>query len=388
MNIELIIAVIFYGIVGFLIYKNRKKFEVMSKIMIVHKTQLGIKLMQNLAQFEIFWKIWSTVGIPVAVYFAFKVISLLWNNAVGIIAGTSGSGVALAIPGVKIPGSPIFIPLWYGIISIAVLATVHEFAHGVIAAMEGVRIKSTGFGFLAIIPLAFVELDEDQMKDMPKLSRMRIAAAGAFMNISMFFLITAVLGFLVAPFLSSLMSFQGIEVTAVTPGQPAELAGLRDGAVVTSVNGVETMELSQFINAMSIVKPGETVVFGTDGDDYSIKTINDPNNHTKSYIGVFLEQVSDPTQDAKERFGFVLPVMMWFYGLFVWIANLNLMIGVLNFLPIWILDGGIIFHDLISYVLKNDKVKNIVVTFIFAFVTSLLLFNLVGPMFKNFFLLF
>jgi membrane-associated protease RseP (regulator of RpoE activity) len=387
MNWELIIAVVFYGLLGLLIYKNRSKFEWMEKILLVHRTQWGIRWMQKIAMLEPLWKIWSTLGIPVAVYFALKIIILLANNALTIAAGTGGAGVALAIPGVKIPGSPIFIPFWYGIISIAVLATVHEMAHGIVAAMEGVRLKSTGLGFLAVIPLAFVELDEDQMRDMPPLVRMRISAAGAFANVSVYFVIMFILGLFITPFLSSLMQFQGIEVTSIVGGKPADLAGIEEGAIITSVNGNETLNLYSFVTTMGHVKPGDTVTLGTLNQSYTVNMVADPNNNSRAYMGVFLEQVSEPTAEANARFGFLLSVMIWIYGLFLWIANLNLMIGVLNFLPIWILDGGRIFADLLGYVIKKREALVFVINLLFAFVTALLLFNLVGPLFKNFFYL-
>ena len=387
MNWELITAIVFYSILGILIYKNRSKFEWMERILLVHRTQWGISWMHKVAQFWPLWKIWSTFGIPVSVYFALKIIVLLANNALTIVAGTGGAGVALAIPGVKIPGSPIFIPFWYGIISIGVLAVVHEFAHGIIAAMEGVRLKSTGFGFLAVIPLAFVELDEEQIKDMPALVRMRISAAGAFANISVYFIVMILLTAFVTPFLSSLMQFQGVEITSVVGDKPAELAGISEGTVITSVNGNETPDLYSFVKTMSYVKPGDTVNFGTLNQTYTVNMAADPNNNSRAYMGVFLEQVSEPTPEAKAKFGFLLSIMLWFYGLFLWIANLNLMIGVLNFLPIWILDGGRIFADLFGYVIKKREVLAFVINLLFAFVTALLLFNLIGPLFKNFFYL-
>lgn len=387
MNWELITAIVFYSILGILIYKNRSKFEWMERILLVHKTQWGISLMHKIAMLEPLWKAWSTLGIPVSVYFAMKIIVLLAGNALTIVAGTSGAGVALAIPGVKIPGSPIFIPFWYGVISIGVLAVVHECAHGIIASMEGVRIKSTGFGFLAVIPLAFVELDEDQMKDMPPLVRMRISAAGAFANVSVYFIIAMILGFFVTPFLSDQMQFHGVEITTLVDGKPADLAGMQEGTIISSVNGNETLNVLSFVKTMSYVKPGDTVIFGTPNGSYTVHMISDPNNNSKAYMGVFLEQVTEPTAAAKAKFGFLLDIMIWFYGLFMWIANLNLMIGILNFLPIWILDGGRIFYDLLGYIVKKKEILAFVLNLFFSFVAALLLFNLVGPLFKNFFYL-
>jgi membrane-associated protease RseP (regulator of RpoE activity) len=376
---ELITAIVFYSILAIVIYIFRKKFTVMSKILFVYKTEHGMNLMRILARFEWFWKIFSTIAIPVSVYFMLKIGTLLWDNLLGIIAGTASAGVAIAIPGIRIPGSPIFIPFWYGMISIAVLATVHEFGHGIVATMEGVRIKSTGFGFLAVIPLAFVELDEEQMKDMPPLSRLRILASGAFANVTLYAILVIFISLVLAPFVSSLMAFGGVNVTSVVAGQPAALSGIIGGTVITGVNSNQTTNIVDFITMMSYVAPGDTVNINTTKGVFSVKTIADPKNQSKPYLGVFLEQVSEPTPEAKKSYGVLMPVIIWFYGLFWWIANLNLLIGIMNFLPIWGLDGSRIAYDLTGYVVKNQKALNMLMNLLFAFFLALLIFNIVGP---------
>lgn len=381
MEFETITAIIFYAVLALVIYKYRKKFEVMHKIFILYKTQVGTNLMRNLAKFELFWKIFGTLAIPVAVYFIFIIGSLLWGNMLDIIAGTAGAGVAVAIPGLRIPGSPIFIPFWYGIISIAVLAVVHEFGHGVVAAMEGVRIKSAGFGFLAVLPLAFVELDEEQMKEMPKLARLRILSAGSFSNVCVFAVLILFLGFVFTPFMSSMLDLNGVTITSVVADQPAELSGLPVDSVVTGINGQEVMTIESFVAAMDTVQPGETIQLETTSGVYDVETASDPKDSAKPYLGVYLEQSSEPTESASEQFGAGIPVLMWFYGLIWWIANLNLLVGIMNFLPIWALDGSRIAYDLTSYVVKSERVLIPLMNIVFAFFLTLLMFNLIGPIF-------
>ena len=63
---------------------------------------------------------------------------------------------------------PVFyVPFWYWLIALFILAVVHEFAHGVIGERWGVRIKSSGFAFLGILapimPAAFVEPNEEDL---------------------------------------------------------------------------------------------------------------------------------------------------------------------------------------------------------------------------------
>ncbi len=74
-------------------------------------------------------------------------------------------------------------PLGYGLIALVTVIVVHEFAHGILARAEGIRIKSIGVLLLAIIPGAFVEPDEEEVKKANRLSKLRIYAAGSIFNI-------------------------------------------------------------------------------------------------------------------------------------------------------------------------------------------------------------
>lgn len=100
----------------------------------------------------------------------------------------------------KIFGLQSFFPdfsFTYFIIVILVLATVHEFAHGIFARFHKVKVKSTGFGFLGPLLAAFVEPDEKQMKKKSKFAQMSILSAGTFANIltAIFFFVILVLIF-------------------------------------------------------------------------------------------------------------------------------------------------------------------------------------------------
>ena len=88
--------------------------------------------------------------------------------------------------------SPFYFTYW--IIILAIIAITHEMAHGIFAAYDKVKIKTTGFGFfpffLPIFLAAFVELDEKRMAKKSKFKQMVILSAGTFANV-----LTAVLFF-------------------------------------------------------------------------------------------------------------------------------------------------------------------------------------------------
>jgi len=89
----------------------------------------------------------------------------------------------------KLFGLESFFPPFYFIyfiIAILIVATVHEFSHGIFARRFGIKIKSTGFAFFKYFPAflgAFVEQDEKQMIKAKKFEQMSVLSAGVFANI-------------------------------------------------------------------------------------------------------------------------------------------------------------------------------------------------------------
>ena len=121
------------------------------------------------------------LGIGVSVWFLSKgLLRQVLNWVEGVSAPAS---VNIVIPGVHIPGSTVFIPLVEGLIAIAVLAIVHEFAHAAVASAVKLKPKSVALVIMAFIPAAGVELDEKKMKQKLGLrDKLRIYAAGSFTN--------------------------------------------------------------------------------------------------------------------------------------------------------------------------------------------------------------
>lgn len=76
---------------------------------------------------------------------------------------------------------PFYFTYW--IIIIAIIAIPHEFAHGIFARLNKIKIHSTGFGFLGPFLAAFVEPDEKTLEKRSKFAQMSVLAAGTFANV-------------------------------------------------------------------------------------------------------------------------------------------------------------------------------------------------------------
>lgn len=120
---------------------------------------------------------------------------------------------------------PFYFTSW--IIVIAIIAVSHEFAHGIFARLNKIRVHSTGFGFLGPFLAAFVEPDEKQMEKAKKFPQLAILAAGTFANVLMTILFAIVLWvFFALAFSQSGVYFNTYSTSAVNLSEISIIAGI------------------------------------------------------------------------------------------------------------------------------------------------------------------
>lgn len=381
---------------GFYALKKIKKAQFYGPFALYH-TRRGIKLIERIANFcPRFWKAFSTFGILLGFFFMIMLVYSLFQNTLYIFK-TPGApaGAALAIPGVTIP-------FWGGIIGIIVLLVVHEFSHGIISVAEKIRLTSAGTLSLGFLPLgAFVNPSKKGLEKARTLSKLRIFAAGSFMNIVVCMLFLLLLVFLVIPTFTS--PINGIYLLDVEKGSPAEKAGLEKGMILlTEVNGEKASDWVSFYNTLTEKNknPGSLVRLSTSEKTYTIKTIE---KEGRSYIGIsFCGSVKSKTLLGMFfAYPFSLrmlnpacyPVasginvgMFWFvYGIFIWIIILNYGVGLVNLLPLKPFDGGLMMESVFQKIIHNKKIRNNIVLAVSAFSLFLLLANVFGQYFWKIF---
>lgn len=301
-----------------------------------------------------FWKWYMNIGIIISFgLMIFMAVSLIYSFA--NISQTPAVG--LVIPGVDIPGSPIFIPFLYGIIGLITVIIIHEFSHGILARVENVKINSIGLLLFAIIPGAFVEPDEDEIKHLSKFGKLRIYAAGSMGN-----MVLAVISLIIVLVLSSAvvpMFFHedGVSIDRVVSDAPAD-GILKSGMVVESINNQSFDNSQGYINTIKTFRPNQTVHVSTDQGIYSFKLGENPNNKTLGYMGVqTVKHYSFNNDLGSNQLSPVLWVIFPMIQLFNWIFFLNFAIGSFNLLPMKPLDGGLMFETLLSYKLSEKTVQ-------------------------------
>ena len=299
-----------------------------------------------------FWRWYMNIGIVVAFV---AMIFITWTLVSTLPSVFETPSVSIVIPGVEMPGSSIYIPFVYGLIALATVLVVHEFSHGVQAVGEKISIKSIGLLLFAIIPGAFVEPDEEELKNAKRTSRLRVYAAGSIANVTLA-IIAMLLVSLIAMGIPTYFDENGIEIDRVVSDSPSD-GILKEGMVIEAVGNEKINDSESYVNVIGSFKPGDNVSVQTDQGTYSVVLDKNPNNESVGFFGI---QANKHFELINDSLGPIPWVLFELLELFQWIFMLNLGIGLFNLLPMKPLDGGYMLEILLSYRLSEQQYKPIV----------------------------
>ena len=370
-------ALLFYGIIILLVYLNRKKFDIHAKIIALYRTKVGLKLMDRWAQkyrgfFQIFG--YSGVGIGFAAMI-FIVIMLVINLFSLLTKPDAVSGVTPVIPGIKIPGSTIFVPLIIGWVALFIIILVHEFSHGVVARAHNVKIKSSGILFFGPIMGAFVEPDEKEFQKREPVVQYSVFAAGSFSNIILaIFVFILLLG--VSPLKDSLTEPSGFSIGSLMKDFPAEKVGVKAGDIITGINGKEIKSHDEFQKEYQYTRPGEEVTIKTTSGTFNIKTV-EKDGRTLMGISDLKDEVKLKSQSIPSKISFA--VLSFIEDFLKWIYTLSLGIGIINLLPLGPIDGGRMMNTALQQMITDKKKALIIFSRITIFCIGILLLNIFYP---------
>src|SRR3989339_650515 len=282
----------------------------------------------------------------------------------------------------------------YFILSIAVVLTVHEFSHGIFAKSFGIRIKSTGFAFLKWFPAlfgAFVEQDDKQMIKKSKFAQMSVLSAGVDAQT-----ISSINGIPINNISSqnilNLMNEEGINniVTKDGQGYIAEKKSLvnQEGyfvlyhdapainselfGAITSINNEKIDSIEKLGSVIGSYQPGEEVVIKTmtsEGEKvYNIILGEHPEKEGQAWLGIgFVDQdQSTFTRKIVSKFTYkdahtyYQPrfdgASIFIHDLLWWIFLINLLVALMNMMPVGFLDGGQFFYLTVLGITKSEKI--------------------------------
>ena len=341
---DIILFVAFCTLAVVFLRRNKKNVK-REGIIYLYKSGFGIKLMDSIVKharkflnfISVYVVIIGFIGMAAMI---FLLIASAYKMATIPIAIKTPPVVPL-LPWIPFPGLPtLYFTYW--IIAIFLLAVVHEGCHGIFSRLNDIKIKSTGFGFLGPLPLAFVEPDEKQMAKKGFKAQLSILAAGPVSNFALaalvFLLITAVIN----PVYSKVEN-SSILVVQVNESGPAYASGIREGDVIKIENASTLKEYSEIYSS---IKPNQTITIEKNGEKISLITVVNPLNESLGSVGIAVT----PKLSGISRIAPYIPSTLIF-----WIFMTNLFVGLFNLLPLPIVDGGRMAYIASLYFTKSDK---------------------------------
>jgi len=334
------------------------------------------------------WASWiSTVIVPIVAAIGLYLLcnslfQLFWNSEVRQVTRDLGPASYLLLPGIN----PI-LPLFYGWLAIVCAIVIHEGAHGIIARNLGFNVKSSGLLFFLIIPIgAFVDVDEEQIEKSKHKDSLRVMAGGVAGN-TVIAVISLIALLLLVNGLTPVVN--GVYISDVVEGMPAEQAGLLTADVFVSIDGVPIGTYEEDLLPLFEDKsPGDTVYVTVSrgenwNEQYSTPITLTESNGT-AVMGITLGNLR--TQERIDFYGTVTldtltlymvppslapsivpfsdtfsqfythsfgPNWQVYANIFYWLWFVNLNVAIFNALPIYPLDGG----RILDISLKNILAK-------------------------------
>jgi len=243
---DLIFLALFLIFSSIFLYTRRHNLK-KEGLLFLYKTSWGIKLINYLGRkYRRTLKALSYVSITmgyllmIGVFYLIYTIVKVYLFNPSIVRAIKIPPILPLVPYLPQVFSLDFLPPFYftyWIVILAIIAITHEMAHGIFAAYDKVKIKTTGFGFfpffLPIFLAAFVELDEKKMAKKSKFKQMVILSAGTFANV-----LTAIFFFLILVIFFSL----AFSASGVVFDSYATSAIMVSG--ISSVNGIHVNNAS------------------------------------------------------------------------------------------------------------------------------------------------
>ncbi len=292
------------------------------------------------------------VGIVVAFG---AMIFVTWTIISSIPSVFETPSVSILIPGVDIPGSPIYVPFIYGLIGLATVVIIHEFSHGIQSVCEKIPINSIGLLLFFILPGAFVEPDEDSLKNSKKISKLRIYAAGSIANITLAIIVLLLVS-LISISIPYYFTEDGIAIDRVVSDSPSD-GILNEGMILQAIDNHKINDSASYVDIVNSFKPGDNVTVQTDQGSYSVVLSKNPNNDSVGFFGI---QAAKHYILLNDSLGDIPWILFELIELFNWMFILNLGIGLFNLLPLKPLDGGYMLETLLNYKFKKESVNQFV----------------------------
>lgn len=360
--LDIVIFLVFVILLTIYFYRNRQKIQVQDLVAYTHnktgrkfsfiyvamyRSRFGINLVDRIVKkyprtINAMGSASLYVGIigmiVIIVAFVFQ-ISKIFYAPQEVVEST----VKLVLPFKT--ANQLYVPVLMWIITIFIVAVVHEGGHALVARVKRLPLKSTGFAslnllFVPIVPMAYVDINEQALSRKTLKDQLKTFAAGPAFNV---FLCIPVFLLLIITYISlaGLTIHDGFEVVELISEQ-SKSSGIKSGDIITHIDGYKMSGIEDFTNFMLSYSPGDLVQIVTNRDTaYTMELGASPQDETAPYLGMSLVEHTSFKESVYNSgiYLFVLP-LKWLQDLLLWVFTISLGIGLFNLLPIGPLDGG------------------------------------------------
>ncbi len=326
---------LFYAALLGIIFLHRQKLS-REAFVLLYRSTWGISLMDTLAhRFPRMLRFFGRGSIVLGFVGMFFIAGYVFYNVFQLLfVAHAVPGISPLLPGVKIPGSPITLPLIYGVLSLFFVVVLHEFFHGVLARVYNIPVKSSGLVLFGPLLGAFVEPDEQILRKKNASVQLSIFSVGPCSNIvAAVFLLVALL-FVFAPLREAFFTFAPLEIQAVRDDGPAAKAGIVPGSIVFSLGGQNITTIEEFTSFMANITPGEVLEIATDKGPFRVTPEKEKE---RVVLGVTLQK---NLLLKKTGLGLLPWLLVYLEQLISWAIVISIGIGIANLLPIGPVDGG------------------------------------------------
>ena len=310
---------------------------------------------------------------------------LISNLSNFFIKPESFSEMTVLIPGVTIQSLPNIINF---LLTVPIVLVIHEGAHGIVATLEKIKIKTGGFAVFIALFAGFVEPDEEEFAKAKVISKLRVISAGATSNVLFSFIIAALLIF--NPAFALLMPEPirgifyneplGVPILSVTEGSGAAAAGLLKEDIITAINGISVVQPQDFTKIK--LTPGETAVVTILRNDeiLQIPVVTKPSQDDPQRGMLGITRGTFPSYQP--TFPYYIPWSPEVFMFLLWLWMLSFFIGIFNMLPLPILDGGKFIHSIIEKKISESTLK-VTMWSVYAFTLALFGLNIAFSVIKS-----
>jgi len=187
MDVGVVSFILFVVAMAAILYFKRSQIEFQGIIAISRTKKLRSNIYNLGEKYKRFWGIYFNIGIIAGIVVMIIGTLYMLSVTIDVFSGISSPAFGLVIPyptsEISYNSGFLMVPPWLWIIAIPILLIPHELSHGLALAANKLRIKSLGLLALLIIPGAFVEPDEKQLKKASKKQKLQVYCAGSFSNI-------------------------------------------------------------------------------------------------------------------------------------------------------------------------------------------------------------